>query len=933
MIYLRADGHKATITKDLPITTGSVGLQVEVSLSEDFDGLASVVTFRAGTVVADVAYVGELVEVPPQVMTKPNTALLIGVYAQSADGRTVIPTVWDNAGIIQPGTLPDDFPQPDPAPSWAAQVQLWAQEAHETAEALAEDVSEWGVAEDGRVAAEQSRVTAESARAQAESRRASAETARVNAETARAEAETAREDAESVRSSLEALRVQAESEREGAESTRAEAESSRATAESARASAETARASAESGRASAESQRVTAETARVSAEQVRATAEEARVLAEQGRASAETVRASSEQARQSAETAREIAEGARVQAESQRAGNEVLRVSAEVSRASAWATMQQEIESATEGAESVDATVTKSGTTATISVTDRTGTTHTATVSDGPDGYSPTVSVSPITGGHEVTITDAQGDHSFSVMDGDPAAPGSITDEMLAPDGIKPQVAQLFGNQLTGTLSGTIDTASDAFAAPPMALTVEGASTQVTTTGKNLFDQNKTPRGYHNNSGEFVSSNNYVWWSVPVSEGDIIRYANCQYCTMTQWSNGVYVGNSPQTAAATYTVPAGVDEIRGYSGTGTLDTAIVTLNNADLTYEPYTGGKPSPNPDYPQPIRSVDDLSLKAHGKNLLSTDLIEQGAIAADQTDKSSQNRCRVAASYNLDALAGNTVTCSGTVNGEALQYALSGYDGGVRVSSNWINSGSSYNIPAGRKKNRILFRRSDDANISPADFSNVQLELGSTATAYEPYQGTTVTLPVTLRSMPDGTRDQLNLAYLRPSTREGWAWYSREVTRGVGHVADMGELTWNLNSTNGYFTARIDDMNQTTTSRLEGLLCTAYGMSSTSGLTPTSPEDKKMMRYGGMIVIRDSSYSTAADFKAALDASLSYQLANSVITTLDPIELPTLHAPNATVWCDGGSAQPTFVMEYVQDTNIVIADLMAALADLATS
>ena len=92
-------------------------------------------------------------------------------------------------------------------------------------------------------------------------------------------------------------------------------------------------------------------------------------------------------------------------------------------------------------------------------------------------------------------------------------------------------------------------------------------------------------------------------------------------------------------------------------------------------------------------------------------------------------------------------------------------------------------------------------------------------------------------------------------------------------------------------------------------------------------------MMRYGGMIVIRDSSYSTAADFKAALDASLSYQLANSVTTTFDPIELPVLPAPTATVWCDGGNAQPTYSMQYVQDTNIVIADLRAALADLATS
>ena len=37
----------------------------------------------------------------------------------------------------------------------------------------------------------------------------------------------------------------------------------------------------------------------------------------------------------------------------------------------------------------------------------------------GADGYSPTVSVTTITGGHEVTITDKQGDHTFNVMDGD----------------------------------------------------------------------------------------------------------------------------------------------------------------------------------------------------------------------------------------------------------------------------------------------------------------------------------------------------------------------------------------------------------------------------------------------------------------------------------------------------------------------------------
>jgi len=38
---------------------------------------------------------------------------------------------------------------------------------------------------------------------------------------------------------------------------------------------------------------------------------------------------------------------------------------------------------------------------------------------DGDDGFSPTVSITNITGGHRVTITDAQGTHTVDVMDGE----------------------------------------------------------------------------------------------------------------------------------------------------------------------------------------------------------------------------------------------------------------------------------------------------------------------------------------------------------------------------------------------------------------------------------------------------------------------------------------------------------------------------------
>lgn len=84
------------------------------------------------------------------------------------------------------------------------------------------------------------------------------------------------------------------------------------------------------------------------------------------------------------------------------------------------------------------------------------------------------------------------------------------------------------------------------------------------------------------------------------------------------------------------------------------------------------------------------------------------------------------------------------------------------------------------------------------------------------------------------------------------------------------------------------------------------------------------------------NESITTFEQARAWFDGNpvtLQYALATPVNTTLDPVELPELPAPNCTVWCDGGSAQPTYSMQYVQDTNIVIADLRAALADLATS
>lgn len=50
----------------------------------------------------------------------------------------------------------------------------------------------------------------------------------------------------------------------------------------------------------------------------------------------------------------------------------------------------------------------------------------------GEDGYSPTVTVTEIEGGHRVTITDEVGDHTFDVLDGEAVISKTVAGEILA---------------------------------------------------------------------------------------------------------------------------------------------------------------------------------------------------------------------------------------------------------------------------------------------------------------------------------------------------------------------------------------------------------------------------------------------------------------------------------------------------------------------
>ena len=99
--------------------------------------------------------------------------------------------------------------------------------------------------------------------------------------------------------------------------------------------------------------------------------------------------------------------------------------------------------------------------------------------SDGKDGVSPTVTVTAITGGHRVTITDATGTKTFDGMDGEDGQGASITvDSALSTTSENPiqnkAVAQKIA-ELTDEFSETIENVTEM---------IPGLDTTLSETGK-----------------------------------------------------------------------------------------------------------------------------------------------------------------------------------------------------------------------------------------------------------------------------------------------------------------------------------------------------------------------------------------------------------------------------------------------------------------
>lgn len=351
----------------------------------------------------------------------------------------------------------------------------------------------------------------------------------------------------------------------------------------------------------------------------------------------------------------------------------------------------------------------------------------------------------------------------------------------------------------------------------------EGWSEQRTTTGKNLLP----PLNLVSQSGITMTRN--LDGSIRI-QGTATATVGSQDIVV-QLTQGTYTLSKDASLVATYTgiqIDGGaavcdgtslllnIEEdrnvsfrIRIASGTTINQTWYPQLEagSTATAYEPYTGGKASPSPDYPQEIEVC-------RGRNLLDEGTAEQNArINQDGTVSTNVSGYQTSA---LHAAKSSQQYVFSVANSTSVMTYISWYAlDGTHIQRVNVNSTSSVAVAVTSPSNAVFMRVSWDSAITWA-----QLELGSTPTPYVPYghvglevrNATTQALvdiraiPLPLKSdgehwagaLPDGTADALTI-----DSAGRWEWKSES-----DEMVFDGTENWSYNANSNFaFTAKPND------------------------------------------------------------------------------------------------------------------------------
>lgn len=336
---------------------------------------------------------------------------------------------------------------------------------------------------------------------------------------------------------------------------------------------------------------------------------------------------------------------------------------------------------------------------------------------------------------------------------------GIIGVDMICPLGVStPQPPNYDRVEMEGTGILVLPNSLDA---PLERLELGGKTEQVTTTGKNLFDSNiaKNKENYKE-----VTIAGSVIYAIELSLKPNTKYAF--QCVIKSVPTTMNVGNS----TIRYVVSDGQKRVIttnedgklyiGFSGNPDgeihkIGVSIVDIQVEESTtvtpYEPYTGGKPSPSPEYPQEIKNVGkwndekqkyEVDVKVTGKNLFDREKAKDTSnwiiIDGDGYMK-----------FPIYVKKGNKITFSYTekpTTGKKFYLGIAHSESGSviawlyhDVTSSLINN--KYTTVATNDYVYLMCNKNAIQNFLDT-IQTLQVEISQTQTNYQPYKEQTLTI-----------------------------------------------------------------------------------------------------------------------------------------------------------------------------------------------
>lgn len=492
---------------------------------------------------------------------------------------------------------------------------------------------------------------------------------------------------------------------------------------------------------------------------------------------------------------------------------------------------------------------------------------------------------------------------------------------------------------ITGEAEGKVILVGDALVAPPEELHVFGETLQKKTTGAQLFDVSKIEDTWNGEYGIKNNRDGSIYLMAPSNTAACDTRKKLKELCPELLADSVCVINAMTTGESRYIYLRGSNRSIGYgekttisnddlesevafyaSGINTeatISNIIVAIGETVLPWEPYTGGKPSPSPEYPQDIVNTQTpVQVEVMGGNLWNpygekvTGLYWGWKIRPDE--RISIALYEKNPDVDLGEIFFGTTKAGIDATGGA-DWIINGYFG-TTTDFKVMNSSHRYIslYPNNEKTLETLLNRFD-----------IFVSLAITKPEkYEPYkqpQTITFNTPGGLPGIPVNSNGNYTDA-------EGQQWlsdsieYKNEKLMYVQRVETLRLLTdvGSIDSQNGYL--NINNFLNADITRRSGSLCTHLTYGDTLGDNVFWIDSS-----GTGVRIKISKYTTSEEYLSWLaenEVYLTYPCANPIekeisdSNLINQLKSLRLNSPNTTIMNDANAFQK---IKYLKETYIM--------------